>query len=414
MRNRKMNDNSDCVLNVDKSYGQNEKPFMLTEVESKLSTVVREPSFIDIGLVERTFTGYNQNNFIKFLFDLFGTEITNQVLNKYRIGSSLKWPGLTIFWQIDRWGNVRSGRIILYNCFTGKRNKSYYPSVRWVHELLDQSDYNFVPCFFGGNQLYEFDKPVAIVHDDASACISSIYVPKYIWIASSGISQLNVEKCRVLKGRKVVLYPPLGGYERWAKIAARENFEISDYLERVATDEERRRKLDISDYLLSQNYEEFRLATENPLFPKNGSADTERIFHSIDFLNEEFDKQWWKIPNEDDLFELSKPIQPKPPKEIGHSKEFRLKKCDIPVPKKILGDIKNWEVRIQKMEYTLSYLKLPAGPFQLNSYTKIIDLPEYVKNELYLVKTCVRHPVHLSSLERLEEVLEILKKMTLN
>jgi len=55
------------------------------------------------------------NNFIKYLIDLFGSEITYNLIEKYCIGTSKHWKGATVFYQIDINNQIRAGKIMLYN-----------------------------------------------------------------------------------------------------------------------------------------------------------------------------------------------------------------------------------------------------------------------------------------------------------
>lgn len=82
---------------------------------------------------------------------------------------------------------------------------------------------------------------------------SSIFYPDYIWLATGGIQNLNPERCEILTGRKVVLFPDLGATSLWREkiksIPALSRCVISNVLERIATDEDRREGLDMADYL---------------------------------------------------------------------------------------------------------------------------------------------------------------------
>ena len=415
MKNSKKNKDLLWALNETNLIdGLNDKPVIPQRVKPKKKTFEGEPSCIDLELVRKTFKNYgHNNNFTKFLFTLYEAEIVIKVIEKYLIGTSTNWSGSTIFWLINRWGDVRSGKIIQFDRLTGKRNKANKPQVRWAHELRNYPDFNFVPCFFGGHLLYDFCKPVAIVDSEETACIASIYVPKYIWLASGGLTQLTAEKCKALESRKVVLYPSLGGYERWKKIATRENYEISDYLERIATEEERNRKLDIADYFLKSNLLEFKQATDNQINPNTLSIKTKEVFQPIDFINEESNKRWWEIPDEDDIRVYHQPTAPPPPKQRGHSQEFLLKHCDIAVPNKTVRDVSTWDLRVLKLEQYISITRFPTGLIQLNPWTTIDDIEGYIADEMTLVKTCNKNPVYLPYLERLESLVNIFKNRDL-
>ena len=81
-------------------------------------------------------------------------------------------------------------------------------------------------------------------------------MPQFIWVAVGSLSNLNVEKCSVLKGRKVFLFPDSDGYIKWKKrvreLSKITIFTISDLLERKSTEIEKENGLDIADYLLQK------------------------------------------------------------------------------------------------------------------------------------------------------------------
>ena len=81
---------------------------------------------------------------------------------------------------------------------------------------------------------------MAIVESEKTAIISSIYFPKFIWIAACNKAGLIDQKCRVLQGRKVVLNPDLSAFKLWPKKAKELShiacLTVSDLLERKATE----------------------------------------------------------------------------------------------------------------------------------------------------------------------------------
>ncbi len=80
---------------------------------------------------------------------------------------------------------------------------------------------------------------------------------------------ITLEKCEVLKGRKVILFPDLSkdgkAYSMWEQ-KAREfqdiipgsKFVVSDLLEKNASAEDREKGLDIADYLIRFDWRIFR------------------------------------------------------------------------------------------------------------------------------------------------------------
>ena len=217
----------------------------------------KTPTYIPIDLMKKSLLNYDQNNFVLFLINVFGTQITSGLIEKFSIGTSNHWPGATIFWQIDMEGKVRTGKIMRYNQVTGKRLKETRNNIHWAHNTLGKTDFELQQCLFGEHLLHGNNKPVAIVESEKTAIIASIYLPMYIWLATGGLSNLTDEKCINLNGRSVTLFPDLNGFEKW-NLRRKELshkirgtcFKISSLLEKNATDMEREEGCDIADYLL--------------------------------------------------------------------------------------------------------------------------------------------------------------------
>jgi hypothetical protein len=211
-------------------------------------------SYIDPTIFKRSLTAYESNNLIKFLLTIFDDTTVTKLISKYFIGTSAHWPGATVFWQIDDSGKIRTGKVMLYNPETGKRVKQPYNHLTWTHKLLKLADYNLKLCLFGEHLLKsEPARPVAIVESEKTAIIASVYMPQYIWLAVGGLSQLTGERCKVVKGRTVMLYPDLNAYNKWEAKAKELGFKVSNVLETKASEEEKRQGLDIADYLLRVN-----------------------------------------------------------------------------------------------------------------------------------------------------------------
>ena len=214
-------------------------------------------SFVDYELMERTLTNYDMNPLYIYLSGVLGKDETSRIFQLYHVGTSKKWGGSTVYWQIDWQGNVRTGKIMLYNSVTGHRIKEPRSYVSWVHSELELQDYNLKQCFFGEYLLSENPtKPVAIVESEKSALIATHYMPEFIWLATGGMHGcFKSDVVYVLKGRSVMLCPDLGAKEVWqAKMSLLTSVcskvVLSDSLEQYATDEQRKCGLDIADFLL--------------------------------------------------------------------------------------------------------------------------------------------------------------------
>ena len=216
-----------------------------------LRSVQPSPSYIDESIFKKSLNQYENNQFVKWLSGVVGKEKAVEAVRRYSVGTAKN--GGTVFWQIDRQGKVRSGKVIQYDS-NGHRRKDVTPPVQWVHSLLKLPNYNLKQCFFGENLLRDLTKMVAIVESEKTAIIASIYLPDSIWLACGGSEGLSIDKCQVLKGRDVVLYPDCGMFNKWSEKAKELskicNVRVSDLIETKATDTERQAGYDIADYLI--------------------------------------------------------------------------------------------------------------------------------------------------------------------
>jgi len=211
-------------------------------------------SYIEPSVFRASLKHYEANHLVSFLRNHFGNVITHELIRKYLIGTSKHWSGATVFWQIDQQGHIRTGKIMLYNPATGKRIKEHFNHINWVHKVMKIPNFNLQQCFFGEHLLKTTNKPIAIVESEKTAIIASVYLPEFTWLAAGSLSSLTAEKCRVLKGRKVILWPDLNAFNKWKTKA--ESLEmagsitVSDFLEKQASESDRQKGFDLADYLL--------------------------------------------------------------------------------------------------------------------------------------------------------------------
>lgn len=217
-----------------------------------------EPSYVPFDYVVNSFS--RENNFFRFLRNECHVSKSDleRLQCRYFIGSTRN--GSIIYWQIDFSGNVRTGKIMQYDAATGHRVKDGY-SVDWVHSKLQRmdklgNDFILSQCLFGEHQLHSdnINNVVAIVESEKSALLGSLVYPDYTWLATGGKCNLSPYKTSALVNRTVILFPDVDAYDEW-KERARHLFLpkrviVSDLLQRVATDEERKKKIDIGDWLI--------------------------------------------------------------------------------------------------------------------------------------------------------------------
>lgn len=249
---------------------------------------------IDKETVKSSLSNYDANNFVQFLLTKFGHDATKQAIQNYFIGTSKHWSGATVFWQLDKTGKARAGKVFLYNASTGKRVKD---KLTWVHSILKLQNFELNQCLFGEHLLSQpanNGKPIAIVESEKTAIIASLYLPHYVWLATGGIHNLKPEKLTSLAGKKIYLFPDLKtGYAIWEKKAAelkekRYNVIVSYFLQEKAGEEAIKAGYDIADYLLHFDLHEFKKALhpaqpEQSIFEQYGIYDT-RLKDAINFI----------------------------------------------------------------------------------------------------------------------------------
>ena len=213
----------------------------------------------DHSLVAATMRGYDRNNLFNFISTVIGKDEATRLMEMYRVGTSKHWKGATVFWQITADGDVRGGKIMLYDRMSGHRVQKPYPHITWVHLALRMTDFRLNQCFFGEHLLPNIrDKPVALVESEKTAILATHYLPQYLWLATGGeCSCMNRETIKSLQGREVILVPDLKATEEWRKrmvIFDELGIKVSlfEKLEQMATDEKRAHGLDIADYLIAE------------------------------------------------------------------------------------------------------------------------------------------------------------------
>lgn len=329
-------------------------------------------SFIPVEVFKASLnpTAFETNHFVQFLINLFGVEVASQLVNRYFVATSKHWNGATVFWQIDTQGKVRTGKIMLYSPSTGKRIKDPFNHINWVHSLLKQPEFELRQCLFGTHLLIDKTKPVAIVESEKTAVIASVYLPQFIWVAVGSLTNLNAEKCSILKGRTVTLFPDLNGFDKWSSKAKELShlamFTISDLLERKATEAEKKQGFDLADYLIKYDYKDFALpeskATEPP-------PAVQQLVELIQFEQPE------------PVYYFSKPVQPKP---------------------------ENWEQDITILENYFASIELPTQPVKLNRCSKITDCSLFIESHFDTVKANNGKRTFLPYLNRLQELKQVL------
>jgi hypothetical protein len=298
---------------------------------------------------------------------LFDVDLTRQLIARYFIGSSNHWTGATVFWQIDAKGKIRTGKIMLYSPITGKRVKEPYNHITWVHSAMKQNEYKVRQCFFGEHLLRsDPQKPVAIVESEKTAIIASVYLPDFIWVAVGGIMNLNEEKCKVLAGRTVIMYPDLKAFEKWkakaAELSHLARFTVSDLLESKASDADIQQGYDLADFLIR--------------LPVPGQPHVQA-----------------EPPQLTDLFVAD--LQP----AAGCRHLIKKEKDFSDTEKKA-----RWEQEVEELDQYFNSITMPSFPVRLNGWTHVTNISETIKTHLATVRANDGNKTFLPFLNRLQEM----------
>jgi hypothetical protein len=344
-------------------------------------------SFIPVEVFKASLKAHETNHFVQFLINLFGVEVASKLVSRYFIATSNHWNGATVFWQIDTQGKVRTGKIMLYSPTTGKRVKEPYNHITWVHKALKQPEFELRQCLFGEHLLIDKTKPVAIVESEKTALIASVYLPQFIWVAVGSLSNLNAGKCSVLKGRTVVLFPDLNGFEKWSNKAKELShlaaFSVSDLLERKATETERKQGLDLADYLTRFDFREFVIPEPEAIEPP---------------------------PAVQPLVEVRVIEQPEPVKRVDSVASVApiTKVFSQPVQFPEHPKPESWEQDITELENYFTSIELSTQPIKLNPYSTIAECSLFIESHFATVKANNGKRTFLPYLNRLQELKQVL------
>ena len=218
---------------------------------------------IDSGYVSQSFDYNFQSDFVCYLKTIvtdYGR--LSDIVNAYHLGVTKGHH--VIYWYIDKDGIVRMGKVMAY-CPNGHRNHTITPS-SIAKELSKRgeipADYVIKKTLFGEHLLRDslhFDKTIGIVESEKTSIICSLFLPNLLWMATGSLGNLQEERMSAVMGRDLIMFPDTDkdgyAYGMWSKRAEELNkkgwhIQVSDYLEKTVTPEQRQAKVDIADLLI--------------------------------------------------------------------------------------------------------------------------------------------------------------------
>jgi hypothetical protein len=352
--------------------------------------------FLPEAVLSKTLKGYENNTFIQNLLKRYPAKEIEKVVSLYRLGTVASGyrAGAVTFPFIDRAGSVRTIQAKQFD------ETNHTTSTDFIHSMIERhhtkageplpgwlQDYKlnekFVTCLFGEHLLNRYPmNPVALVEAPKTAVIGTLCygLPDspngLLWLAVYNKSSLTLEKCKVLKGRKVVLFPDLNAFDEWNQKAKEINaslpgtrFVVSDLLERNATETDIKNGLDLADYLTRFDYRLFRKEKQpvEAVTPPPAETPAEATKTSLKAVVQEYSEPL--------------PIEPKP---------------------------ENWEQEIKELEAYFSGINPPVEPIKLNTFSTITNISVFIEGHLATIKANNGNRTYLPFLNRLQELKQLL------
>jgi len=240
-----------------------------TNIERKFIPLAppKKLSFIPNRYLHASMKQYDINPFVVWLHSIFEKPIVEKLIKRFYIGTSKKYGGSVVFWQVDTDLKIRQAKIMYYDKNTGRRNKKTgaYFAGKNILKKAGVQEPNPKQCLFGLHQLNsDNEKTVAIVESEKTAILMHAFAqlgiaPDYTWLATGGKTGCRWKEAATwkdLKNRKVILYPDMGAYEDWKKQSTHIGtyVHISDLLYISATDKQLQAGFDVADFFL-ESYE---------------------------------------------------------------------------------------------------------------------------------------------------------------
>jgi hypothetical protein len=157
-----------------------------------------------------------------------------RVLKDYHVGHGKN--GHTIFWQIDEFGRVRTGKMMKYKP-DGHRDKESSWNFDFIHSVLSRTFHDNDPwpyphifnpdkqearlTFFGMHLLNHFpNAAIKLVESEKTALLMATAYGNHtmdLWMACGGLEMITRERLQPLidQNRRIILYPDRDGIDKW-------------------------------------------------------------------------------------------------------------------------------------------------------------------------------------------------------
>lgn len=203
--------------------------------------VEAETPFYPEGIALRSIGGYDRNPLVRWMRGALAAVMTaeevDSVCATYRLGTSTVRPDSAIFWETDREGRVRTGKVIGYGADghrIGGRNT-------WMHTLRPVAGHRLRQCWYGEHLLArpgadDAESELWVVESEKGAILIAAMLraacpgAAVTVVACGGCAGFHpqpgwesrpMDKHSCMAGRNVVLLPDEGMYDEWCARAMR-------------------------------------------------------------------------------------------------------------------------------------------------------------------------------------------------
>ena len=379
--------------------------------ETKSVRHLAEPARIPIETLKATLRGYEENTFIQNLlqrvpYPMDKTDL-EKVIALYYLGTvnqGYRKNAVTLPF-VAKDGSVRAIQVkqfdagnhtiatdFLHSIIEKHYQKNEAPLPAWLKSY--QGSENKVSCLFGEHLLSKYTvNPVALVEAPKTAIYCTLYFGfperpnNLIWLAVYNLSSLTKEKCEVLSGRKVFLFPDLSSnghaYKLWAEKARQFNemipgakFEVSDFLEKDASSEDREKGCDLADFLIRFDWRFFRKDASPP--PEKSASKKQ-----LDLLGSESKNSVKGVEC------------------AGENKTIYLPNKGAPPS--------IWSRSLEEFESYIRGRSMPDGPIKLDQCTTVADPTSFIDGHLSTVKRNMGNETFRPYLDRLISFMKLIQ-----
>lgn len=378
-------------------------------------------AYIPVEILKQTRQGWEHNTFLQNLLNNipypFSPNEIEKVIVQYQLGTILKgyMSGAVTFPYIDEQNNICAVQAKKFDKSNHTTTTSFLHFIveknlkfaginipDWLRKYKEND--SKVNCLFGAHLLAQYPKnPIALVEAPKSAIIGTLYygfpdVPvHFLWLAVYNLSSLSLEKCRVLKGRTVILFPDLSkegtAFLLWSEKAKTmekqlpgTSFTVCDLLEQKAGKKARSKGYDLADYLIQFDHRTFRNPLPSPAF----------IAPSLDTI----------IPANQPQSSIHTSSDSHIPTlsnyHINTFSNLQIPTFSNPFTQQLPIQNTIWD--IAPLESFFNSILLPSTPIRLDQCSVIHDLPKFISGHLEILHTYNGNPVFLPYLKRLQKL----------